>query len=81
MINNDVIFILSFVILMENYGFLGSPLGCAQRDRVILVFFLKCLVSNGRRALLEGIRLGGSAIDSLRPEVHIPFLFSQKQLC
>ena len=30
-----------------------------------LVFSPKCLVSNGRRALLGGIRLGGSATDDL----------------
>ena len=27
MVKNDVSFILSFVILMEKYGFSGSPLG------------------------------------------------------
>ena len=35
MVKNDVSFILSFVILIEKYGILGSPLGCARWDRVI----------------------------------------------
>ena len=35
MVKNDVSLILSFVILMGKYGFSGSPLGCARRDRVI----------------------------------------------
>ena len=53
MIKNDVSFILSFVILMEKCGFSGEPSN--------LVFPFECLVSNGRWALLGGIRLGGSA--------------------
>jgi len=61
MVNNDVSFILSFVILMEKYGFSGSPLGVCPTEPSKLVFFFGCLVSNGRRALLRGIRLGGSA--------------------
>ena len=60
MANNDVIFILSFVILMEKYGFFSSPMGCVRRNRD-LVFSLGYLVSNGRRVLLGGIRLDGSA--------------------
>ena len=59
MVNNDVSFILSFVILMEKYRFWGSPLGI--RACATLVFSLGYLVSNGRQALLGGIRLGGSA--------------------
>ena len=35
MVKNDVRFILLFVILMEKYGFFGSPLECAQQNRVI----------------------------------------------
>ena len=35
MVKNDVSFIISFVILMEKYGFSGSPSGCARRDRLI----------------------------------------------
>ena len=35
MVKNDVSFILSFVILMEKYGFLGSPMGCARWNQVI----------------------------------------------
>ena len=66
MVKNDVSFILSFVILMEKYGFLGSPLGCARRNMCNLVFSLECLVSNGRQALLGGIRLGGSATGGIR---------------
>ena len=30
MVKNDVSFILSFVILMEKYGFLGSPWGVSD---------------------------------------------------
>ena len=40
------------------FGF--SP-GVCPTDPSNLVFSLGCLVSNGRRALLRGIRLGGSA--------------------
>ena len=35
MVKNDVNFILSFVIVMEKYGFSCSPLGCARRNYVI----------------------------------------------
>ena len=35
MVKNEVSFILSFVILIEKYGFSGSHLGCARRNRVI----------------------------------------------
>ena len=43
------------------FGF--SP-GVCPTEPSNLVFFLECLVSNGRQALLWGIRLGGSTIDS-----------------
>ena len=36
-----------------------------------LVFSHECLVSNGRRALLGGIRLGGSATATMQ-DVHVP---------
>ena len=65
MVNNGVSFIISSVILMEKCGFLGSPSGCVQRDRIIWCHPL-CLVSNGRQVLLGGIRLGGSAIGGIR---------------
>ena len=37
-------------------------LGVCPIELCNLVFSLECLVSNGRQALLGGIRLGGSAI-------------------
>ena len=61
MVNNDVSFILSFVILMKKYRFLGSLLGVCSTKLRNLVFFLEYLVSNRRQVLLGGIRLGGSA--------------------
>ena len=60
MVQNDVSFILSFVILMAKIWIFGfSPRVCPM-ELSNLVFSLGCLVSNGSRALLEGIRLGGS---------------------
>jgi len=41
-----------------------------------LVFSLECLVSNGRRALLAGIRLGGSAIMGVKLGVHASHRYS-----
>ena len=35
MVKNDVSSIFLFVILMEKYGFSGSPMGCARHNRVI----------------------------------------------
>ena len=62
MVKNDVSFILSFVILIAKMWIFGfSPRVCPTK-LCNLVFSLECLVSNGRRALLEDIRLGGSAI-------------------
>ena len=61
MVKNDVSFILSFVILMTKMWIFGfSPRVCST-ELCNLVFSLECLVSNRRRALLDGIRLGGSA--------------------
>ena len=39
----------------------GFSLGVCPTELRNLMFSLECLVSNGRRALLGGIRLGGSA--------------------
>ena len=61
MVNNDVSFILSFVNLMEKCGFFEFSLGVCSTELCNLVFSLEYLVSNGRRVLLGGIRLGGSA--------------------
>ena len=61
MVKNDVSFILSFVILMAKMWIFGFfPRVCPTEPRD-LVSSLECLVSNGRRALLGGIRLSGSA--------------------
>ena len=65
MVKNDVSFILSFVILIKMRIFGFSP-GVYPRELRNLVFSFGCLVSNGRRALLGGIRLGGSAIGGIR---------------
>ena len=60
MVMNDVSFILSFVILVVKMWILGfSPRVCPTEPSN-LVFSLECLVSNERRALLRGFRLGGS---------------------
>ena len=61
---NVVSIILLFVILMEKYGFLGSPLGVCSTELRNLVFSLEYLVSNGRQVLLGGIRLDGSTTPS-----------------
>ena len=42
-------------------GFFGFSLGVCPTGPCNLVFSFECLVSNVRRALLGGIRLGGSA--------------------
>ena len=68
MVKNDVSFILSFVILMAKMWIFGfSPVVCPTEPSN-LVFSLGCLVSNGRRALLGGIRLGGSATMRMRAQ-------------
>ena len=52
MVQKDVSFILSFVILVAKmWIFRFSPGVCPTEPRN-LVFFLECLVSNGRQALL-----------------------------
>ena len=61
MVKNDVSFILSFVILMAKMWIFRLSPGVCPMELSNLVFSLGCLVSNGRRALLGGIRLGGSA--------------------
>ena len=66
MINNDVSFILSFVILMEKCGFFGSPLGVCSTELRNLVSSLGYLVSNGRQVLMGGLRLDGSATGGIR---------------
>jgi len=71
MVKNDVSFILSFVILMAKMWISGFSPGVCPMEPSNLVFSPECLVSNGRRALLGGIRLGGSATHKL----HV-FLFS-----
>ena len=58
---NVVSFILSFVILMRKMWIFGFSLGVCPMKPCNLVSSLKYLLSNGRRALLKGIRLGGSA--------------------
>ena len=60
MVTNDVSFILSFVILMAKMWIFGFSPGVCPTESSNLVFSLECLVSNGRQALLGGIRLGGS---------------------
>ena len=61
MVKNDVSFILSFVILMAKIWIFGFSPGVYPMEPSNLVFSPECLVSNGRQALLGGIRLGGSA--------------------
>ena len=69
MVQNDVSFILSFVILMAKMWIFGFSLGVCPTEPSNLVFFLECLVSNGRQALLGGIRLGGSATGGIRAQM------------
>ena len=61
MVKNNVSFILSFMVLMAKIWIFGFSPGVCPTEPSNLVFSLKCLVSNGRRALLGGIRLGSSA--------------------
>ena len=69
MANNDISFILSFVILMKKCGFLGSPLGVCSTELRNLASSLEYLVSNGGQVPLGGIGLGGSAIGGDRKSV------------
>ena len=64
MVNNDVSFILSFVILVVKMWIFGFFPGVCPTKPSNLVFSLECLVSNGRQALLGGIRLSGSTTTS-----------------
>ena len=66
MVKNDVSFILSFVILMAKMWIFGFSPGVCPMGPRDLVFSFECLVSNERRALLGGIRLGGSATGGIR---------------
>ena len=66
MVKNDVSFILSFVILLAKMWIFGFSPGMCPTKLSNLVFSFGCLVSNGRQALLGGIRLGGSAIGGIR---------------
>ena len=66
MVKNDVSFILSFVILMTKMWIFGFSPGVCPTEPSNLVFSLECLVFKGRRALLRGIRLGGSATGGIR---------------
>ena len=61
MVKNDVSFILSFVVLMAKIWIFGFSPGVCPMGPSNLVSSFGCLVSNGRRALLGAIRLGGSA--------------------
>ena len=65
MVQNDVSFILSFVILMAKMWIFGFSTRVCPMESSNLVFSPECLVSNGRQALLGGIRLGGSTTDTL----------------
>ena len=52
MVQNDVSFILSFVIMMAKMWIFGFfPVVCPMEPSN-LVFSLECLVSNGRQALM-----------------------------
>ena len=69
MFKNDVSFILSFVIMMAKmWIFDFSPRVCPTGPHDLVSFFM-CLVSNGRRALLGGIRLGGSTIAEMMAQL------------
>jgi len=70
MVKNDVSFILSFVILMAKIWIFGFSHGVCPTELSNLVFSFGCLVSNGRQALLGGIRLGGSAIEATTASSH-----------
>ena len=62
MVNNDVSFILLFVILMAKMWIFRFSLGVCPTEPSNLVFFFGCLVSIGRQALLG---LHGSATSVL----------------
>ena len=64
MVQNDVSFILPFVILTTKMWIFGFSPGVCPTKPSNLVFSFGCLVSNGGQALLGGIRLGGSTTAS-----------------
>ena len=66
MVKNDVSFILSFVILMAKMWIFGFSHRVCPTKPSNLVFSPEFLVSNGRQALLGGIRLGGSTTGGIR---------------
>ena len=66
MVKNDVSLFLSFVILMKKCGFSWFSPGVCPTGPHNLVSSFGCLVSNGRGALLGGIRLGGSATGGIK---------------
>ena len=69
MFKNDVSFILSFVIMMAKIWIFRFSRGVCLTEPSNLVFSPECLVSNRRRALLGGIRLGGSATGGIRTQM------------
>ena len=66
MVKNVVSFVLSFVILMAKMWIFGFSLGVCPTEPRNLVSSLKYLMSNGRRVLMGGIGLGGSATGGIR---------------
>ena len=79
MVKNDISFVLSFVILMVKIWIFGfSPRVCPMGP-CNLVSSFGCLVSNGRWALLVGIRLGSSATerDLTRSCIHMRSVVTQ----
>ena len=66
MVKIDVSFILSFVILMAKMWIFGFSRGVCPTEPSNLASSFECLVSNGRQALLGGIRLGSSATGGIR---------------
>ena len=69
MVQNDVSFIISFVILMAKMWIFGFSPEMCPTELCNLVFSLECLVSNGRQTLLGGIRLGDSATGGIRAQM------------
>ena len=69
MVTNDVSFILSFVILVAKMWIFGFSPGVCPTEPSNLVFSPECLVSNGRRALLGGLRFGGYVTGGIRAQM------------
>ena len=61
MVKNDVSFISLICDPDGKMWIFGFSLWVCSMEPLNLVFSLECLVSNGRQALLGGIRLGSSA--------------------